>query len=136
MRLKYTFYVLIICCVISFYTGYSYSQYNFYSGEEWIDIDKQDLPEEQKLFLKKIYLQAAQDSSIFSGGPIIPEGERDFNAYVGIMDRLYVQEENANLPLYFMFKIADMTRNNYPSQQVTLYRLAIMQQLERIGVVE
>jgi hypothetical protein len=136
MNFKYFRIVILSCIVLCVYCRHSYSQYSFYSGAEWVETGSQDLPAEQKLFIKKLYLQAAQDSSIFSGAPIIPENERDFQSYIPILDGLCSDESNINLPLYFIFKISEMAKNNYPSQQVALYKHAIIQQLEKIGVME
>jgi hypothetical protein len=133
---RYIFLFLIICAVSCACRDLSYAQYNFFAGQEWADINNDNMPDGQKIFVKKLLLKTAQDASIFSGTPIIAETQRDFGPYVDIVDSLYAQEDNSRLPIYFVFKIADMTKSNFDQRQIAMYKLAIMQQLDRIGSVE
>jgi len=115
------------------YCNYSYAKSLFCAGAEWIESDSQSLSAGQKLFIKKLYLQTAQDASIFSGNPIIPEKQRDFESYVPIIDNLYAQSDEINMPIYFIFKIAEMENNKIPSTKIALYKTAVSSQLQKIG---
>jgi hypothetical protein len=127
-RIKLILFVAIF--VFSFvFSSFSYAQYGFFSGKDWLAVDKQSYTQDVKKNIKVLFLQAVQDASLFSGSPVIEKEKYDIEAYVSVVDEFYSKQENLSLPLYFAFKIAEMTENNLPQGQINAYKNAIMQKL-------
>lgn len=122
------------------------AQYRFFDGLDWNKINTYSIPSADKTRVKQMFLKTAYEVSLFNGAPVLVINadqkeflsvyNKDFAAYVELVDRFYSDTKNLGFPLLFTLRIVDMSKNGAPADTIDKYRLAVISKLREQGLWE
>ena len=118
--------VLTIIC-LCIYTAHA--AFSFYSGNDWGMIDRKTYAPDTKAEMKAIILKTVQSATALTGNPAISMNQTDYRSYASLIDNIYSDESNKDIPVFFAFKMADMKKKGFPDKQINLYKAAIRKKL-------
>ena len=107
----------------------------FLDGYDWRNIEGLPGAPFIKDQIKGNLLRINFESSALIGVPF-NDMQASLPAYLEYMDKLYSQEENLSLPVYFAVRLAHMAQGGAKEDELNIFRLAVFQKLKSYGLVK
>ncbi len=101
----------------------------------WNEIENFNIPPTDKLIVKLSMVRVCAEASIINGKPVLTSSG-NLNEYVQYIDRFYSDKANADVPLFFAVKIADMAKGGANEMAIQGYRNLVLQKLRDIGIIK
>ena len=106
----------------------------FVNGFSWRELSNMNIPEMDQALFKIYLLRIYFETSFINGKPLI-QSTGSLVDYVKYIDTMYGDPKNANVPLFYAIKMADMAKNGYPAGVVESYKARVMRKLQQMGLL-
>jgi len=107
----------------------------FCNGHDWQLIDNLSISAADKLNLKAELFKMQIEAGFLEGTPVL-SGNALNPAFIAYLDNFYRAEENADVPVFFALKIAEMASKGTPDLIIQKFKTSILDRLRTAKIIQ
>jgi hypothetical protein len=104
------------------------------NGRDWNLINNLKISSAEMLILKARLVKTEIESGYFEASPIV-SADVPIPTYVAYADNFYKSDQNADIPLYFVLKIAEMARTGTPEVIIQRFKATVLERLNTAKLI-